>query len=443
MVSSKLLAKNFVYLLIGELFSRLLQFLYIRRLSTLIGVESYGQYEWAFSIVVFGFMIVTLGTQVLGVKEYNKTDDKEGLYSIIFTIKLILSILVILSINITAFFVANSTYQILLFLASLKLVGDAFDGEWFFQAQSKMSKIALRGIIWHSSSLIMLEIFVTGPFDISIAVAVYSFAYLFSSFYLTFEYLKENKLRLIFKWKESLRVIKLSLPIAVSFFSIMAIQRMDLLMIEALLEEPNYFMGIYSGAVKLMIVASLFSTLIQKVVFPKFSAENTTESKEKNFRLSLRVILTVGFIISTIFYAFSSELVSLQFSNEFSEVSDLLKYFSVKILLVYLASSIGVLLFSLNIDKSLMIIFVSAALINFILNYFFIPQYDMYGATIASIISELSIVIFYYYLIVKHLKKYFLGTIMRISIAGLISFFAVVFFKENFNLALSIILAFK
>jgi len=210
-------------------------------------------------------------------------------------------------------------------------------------------------------------------------------------------------------WRVSLRRAKELLqecwPLIVSSFAIYIYADIDQLMLGFLLKDNKAQLGFYAAAVKISRLLDTFPMILAASIVPKLA-----RLKDKNHEDYLQKI-QIYFDVSTAFWIATAIPVSILspyivhgiYGEKFSA--------SIPVLSLYVWSQFnaiwGVARSSvLTIEKKLhlMPIFtIIGAVVNIVLNYFFIPNYGAMGATIATIITY-AVVIFLINFLIKDLR---------------------------------------
>jgi len=163
--------------------------------------------------------------------------------------------------------------------------------------------------------------------------------------------------------------------------------------------------GIYAAAfVVLMTIYYIPGVIYQKYLLPKIHAWANFDKETLLivFQAGNGLMLSLGLVLSLLIYFFSPLFIPLFFGDDYVESIKALQILAVCIPIRFLATSIESPLFTLNFMKWKTSIMGLVAFLNIALNYLLIPSFSYTGAAIATVISELTLLILY--LIVINLK---------------------------------------
>lgn len=206
---------------------------------------------------------------------------------------------------------------------------------------------------------------------------------------LSIYYAKESY-QFVFVFSKLKEMLSFSFPVVFSSIAVFLSLYIDRIAIQDLLGLE--YLGIYGVAYKFAMIAGLvmvgFQSSLSPLIYKYYKEDSTPKSIERLFNgFSIFMLLI---IVASIF--FSKEVVILMTSEEFYNASTLIT----PLVIAVFFSRLYIFTPGLSIAKKTSIIaivsFVSA-IINTILNYFFIPIYGILGAALGTMVS--SILIFF------------------------------------------------
>ena len=287
---------------------------------------------------------------------------------------------------------------------ALSIAFNIFDISWLFTGLEDFKYISIRNIVCKATAFLFLITLVKGSNDF--------FTYVFivvlgdGSNKIANIFFVRNVVRFKAKnlnLKRHLRSIfyLVFVNLAIELYSLM-----DITMMNFMCSKDRIAFYKYAHQIQIMLLQVV--NTITLVLVPRISIYN----KEKNFQgfnslvskgLKLIIILSAPMIVGLFFTADS--LIVMIYGDSFIATAHLLKIFS----LLLLISPIGYLLGSRVLlatgHENLMIFAVGGgAAVNFVANWILIPKYYEFGATIASIIGEIVLMIIYVYMGKKHFK---------------------------------------
>jgi len=201
--------------------------------------------------------------------------------------------------------------------------------------------------------------------------------------------------------------------------------------------------GTYSAAYRLMSVLLFIPGIVTSVLYPILyqlgvgDMEKHKQTVEKIFKF----LTAIGLLISLLFFLLADPIIYFLYGAKFAAAGPALKLLSWFFLLEAMSFTIGDVLTTTNNQWTRTLIQGSAALGNVILNYFMIKQWGIYGASAATLITEVFILLAYLFAV---RKKVYDITIARqlpgVLLAGL-GLCAVVLLLPNANFFVSAFLA--
>lgn len=199
-------------------------------------------------------------------------------------------------------------------------------------------------------------------------------------------YQKINLFKIKLDFTFLLIIFKQSYPFALLVLLMGLYTRMDMVMIEYLLEQGAHEAGIYAQAFRVLDAVAMFAFLFATLLLPMFSKMlKQKESVAQLVKLSFLLIITPSlvFVIGTVFYGW--ELMKLMYHEHYDESTHIFKVLILGFLPIASSYIFGTLLTANNNIRYLNYVAFSGLLINFITNIILIPIYGGYGAAIASL----------------------------------------------------------
>jgi len=209
-----------------------------------------------------------------------------------------------------------------------------------------------------------------------------------------------------FKFKPDLKMLKSSLvfsiPALPTLLSAWILNLSDRIFVDHYI-SPNA-LGIYSLGYKIASIIGFAFTAIDMSYMPLFFklANSKIESDLLKIKLLNRIYLSLLLLLVFIVSLFSKEFIIIFFSKDFFDSYKIIMIVSFVFFLSQFCSLISKNLSQSKKVKQGMYIDLSAALLNICFNFFLIPNFGIYGAAWATLLSFLFSVIVYYYYSLKH-----------------------------------------
>ena len=442
----KTLFKNISWVTTSQVIINLCAFLWTIAIARYLGVNDYGILSFAISFTVLLGMGTDIGMSTFATREISQDRSKTQKYiNNVIPFKILLSvalffvtalILIILGYNKLTIEVALIISIETIFICMIKFIGGVFQA----YENQKINSIGemIAGILLLIFTLIVIAL------DLGlVGVAVsYALAYLVFLLHMVFNMNKsfgipKFEFDLAF-WKKT--AMK-SIPFGLSLFFYTVYFSIDVVMIQFL--AGDYATGIYNSAYKIVSVFAAFYVIYQYVIFPlmsKLYAENTNLLKisfESSFKYSLLILLPISIGV----YFYSPYIINLIYSSQYALASPAMQILIWTVVFLFINGVATSLLNSIGKEMDVTKIYLIAAIFNIIINYLLIPNYTYIGASIATVLSEILILVLMMYSISKTEYKPDLSlvkTIVKLIICGIILTIALYLLNVSLWLAIPI-----
>lgn len=363
-----------------------------------LGPEELGLFNYAISLVTLFSPFAALGLNSIVIRELSKDPlQKDQLLGTSFALKLVASLLT--SLFIVIFIIAiKPSDRLLQWLIGIIATGTIFSAfevvSFWFQSriESKNIVIAKRTVYFLIAGLRVISVQAQAPLLafawirlLELALGAFALMLMYSS--------KDNN---FFTWKVDFKLARKLLSeswtLIISGLTIYIYSKIDQIMLGSLLQDASE-LGYYSIAVKLSEFFDFLPMVLHTSLLPKLT-ELKVQNKEiyiKRFQayfdLSILLWLAVAIPVSLL----SPIIVNLLYGEDFAK--------SAIILSIYIWGQFGT---SLGLARSAFMIIegklnlsvylsVFGAVLNIVLNLFFIPNFNAIGATIATLITYFTV----------------------------------------------------
>lgn len=425
--------KNFILYYLYQASILLSTFIITPYISKTLGSENLGIYSFTFSIANLLYVIAELGTSTYAVKviAINK-DNKLNLSKAFLEIELMTVYTTVICVLIYIIFSSFQTKYFIYFILWLFfLISAAFDITWFYAGIERFDEIFIKNIILRVLGVISVFLFVKNKNSLSIYIVIHScmylvpFALMWTSLpkYISIKNVQVSITNIVNHLKESF--VYFIPTIASSLYMII-----DKSMLGFMIDDKRES-GYYEMASEVMIFGKTLTAIVISHIFqPKASYSYNIGDKEsikKFIYLSsdFTLFLSIGMIFGI--FSVSHIFVPVFFGLDFLPVEFLLKIMSPLLIITSIAYILEYeYLMPASKGKNINIYVGLGAIINIILNLFFIYYMRSTGAVIASIITETFILVCFFinsdnivnlYKIIKlSFKKIISGIIMSLII---------------------------
>ena len=241
---------------------------------------------------------------------------------------------------------------------------------------------------------------------------------------------KTRLLKLKWNFAFNLHILKDGLPYALLGLLMACYNRMDSVMLLALVEDNGVSSGIYASGFRLVDSANMVAYLFSVILLPliaKMIKENQRINAVVGAAFHLLLIITLGFVAVSLCY--STELMELLYNKHITESAKVYRILSFCFIPISMTYIFGTVLTANGSLKYLNLIAGLGMIMNIGLNFILIPLFKENGAAMTSLITQSVTAILQAWLALKIFKikfewKYCLKIISFIVIVFFISIFA-------------------
>lgn len=434
--------KNYIYRLIYEILAVITPFITAPYVSRVLGADGIGVYSYTSSLMTYFTLFAALGTATYGAREIAQHRDNRAETSKLFwEIELMTvgtSMVCIVGWCFVIVFSQNYRWYYIALLPTL--LGTMFDISWFFTGLEEIKYIVMRNIVCKILGVLLLFLLVHEKNDLITYLIINSMISLLGSLsmwtYIPKMTQKVDVSSLKFKrhFKETL--VYFVPTIATSIYTVL-----DKTLI-GVITNSTYENGYYEQATKIInIMKSVVFSAVNAVMGARISylfSKNKIDEVKNRITKSLNFIYLLAFGCVFGLIAIADNFVPWFFGEGYEPVILLLRIMAPIILVIGTSNCLGSQYYNPSGQRAKSAKFIIlGSCVNLLLNLILIPHYGAIGATIASVIAELSITFFY----VKMSDGFMsIGIIWRCSykriIAGIVMLVTVMQLKRGLALPL-------
>lgn len=383
---------NIVYKLSSILFP-LITYPYVSRILL---ADNLGRVSFFTSLTNYMLMIGSLGISTYGIRIVAKTRNNKRELSVVVKELLIINLVVtfIASLFLIASIIFVEKFQknlLLMFISLCQILIAPLGMEWLYGGLEQYEYIAKRSITMKIISLIFIFLFVHEKEDYIIYAAILMLGYI-GNYICNFVYSKKFiDYSIKQKWKLK-RHLKAVLILFASILAINIYTNVDTLMLGFI--KGDRAVGLYDVACKGKLVLLSLINAISTVLFPRLSyylAEKDIVSYNKVLKKSISVIMGIAIPLSIFFVIEAKDVVIFLGGNAYEDAT-LCMQILMPILIISGFSNItgNQILLPHGKDISYMRAVMTGAIVDIILNLFFMPRYSLYGAAFATLMAEIA-----------------------------------------------------
>lgn len=421
----KSLTKNYIYNLVYQILTLVLPLITTPYISRVLGAENIGIYSYTYSILSYFLLFGALGVALYGQREIAYAGEdvvkrKKSFWEIQicrFLAAFIASVIYFI------FFMRNGEYSVYYKIWFLELIAIGLDISWFFQGIEEFKKTVTRNVIVRIVSVTLIFILVKAPEDLIKYITIYAVADLIGNLSLWLylpKYFKGIKIKNINAFTHLPGIIMLFIPqIASQIYNLL-----DKTMIGNMVLNKSE-VGYYEQAQKVIRILITIVTSLGIVMIPRMASTFASGDREKlidYMKKSFKFVFFLAFPMMFGIMSISKSFVPVFFGGGYEKVIILINVMAPNIILNGMASVIGTqYLLPTKKQKEYTVAILAGLAVNFVLNYILIRTQYSVGASIATIVSELALVIVEFYVIRKDINiKEVLKSSFNYLLAGLV-----------------------
>ena len=427
-MAKKSITKNYIYNMVYQVLTLILPLITTPYLSRVLGAEGIGIYGYTYAIVTYFILFGSLGVALYGQREIAYAQENVEARKKVFIEIIIFRFVTVFIASIFYFFifVNGAKYQIYYRILLLELIAAGFDISWFFQGMEEFKRTVTRNVLVRICSVTLVFLLVKTREDLAKFTLIYSLADLIGNMSLWLylpRYLKGVKVKNINVLKHLPQIVLLFIPqIANQIYKIL-----DTTMIGKIVENKTET-GYYEQAQKVIRLLLTIVTSLGVVMIPRMASTYASGDKEKikNYlKMSFKFVFFLAFPIMLGIISISSSFVPIFFGKGYDKVIILINIISPILILMGMGNVLGTqYLLPTKKQKEYTISVTIGVVVNFILNYILIHLYESVGASIATVLSELVVVIAQYQYIKKEINFNNLVELgWKYLVSGIIMFF--------------------
>ena len=393
------IVKNYLYNLSYQVLVLLTPLITTPYISRTLGAKGVGIYSYRYSIVAYFSIFAALGMQIYGQLRLAAVREKKEEFSKLF-FQILITKLITAALSITAYY----SYVLLLvtenkdiaLVLGLNIAATFLDISWFLQSIEEFKRTAIRNYIVKICSLILIFCFVKDEND----VLIYALILQGSVFVGNISLWIGIKKYLVPVRIESLEVknhLLQSLAYFVPTLASTLYSYFDKTMIGFFSSTVQN--GFYEQAYKLENVSITIVSSLSIVIMPRIAFLYGSKNKGEIDRILKKTSRTMIFLAAPIaagLFSISNTLIPWFLGEEFLPSIPLLKMFSFILLIDVIKDFYGTqILIPTKHQREYNIATVLGTLVNITFNYLLIRRFYALGACVASVISEVFVIVLF------------------------------------------------
>ena len=389
------ISKNVSWILFQNIYTMLLGLILTGIVARHYGTEGYGYINFGSSFVSLFSFIAIFGTNHIIMKDLSETKfDKGTVLGSNLLVRTILSIIALIINQVFALLMYDKKINIIVLLFNINTILCSLDVLVYF-AQSRLQNkmISLSKIV--SVTFFSISKIIVLVLDLSIEyyVITYLIETIIYNILLFISYKKITKEEII-KWKIDKKYIrnllKKSKYYAISSLMVTIYLRIDQVMIGTLFQDKSQ-VGIYSAAVRISEIWTFVPLSIITSYKPVIinSKEKNKDVYKKNLSIAYNIVSIVCFVFVVGIILFGKIGINILYGKAYASSYLPLIILTIGIWFGVLGNIHYIWMMCENKEKYSMFYSFCGSITNIIFNMILIPKYGIFGAAIATLISQI------------------------------------------------------
>lgn len=388
------IVKNYLYNVGYNILILLTPLLTVPYISRVLGPTGVGINATTNSVITYFLLAGTVGITIYGNREIAFIrEDFEKRSQVFWEIELLqITTIGLAYLAFCIFLFFQNQLKMYFFYQSFLIIAGAFDISWFFMGLEDFKKTVLRNILVKIISLFVIFVLVKTKNDVGIYILILSLSQLLGNFTL-WPYLNRivrvPKIATLHIFKHLKPSLSLFIPqVAITIY--LAVNKTMLWQLDNV-TAPGYYD--YSDKLIKLVLAIVTST--GTVMLPHIAnlyARKKMKQVKEYLYISFDFVLFIAIPMCFGIVALATSLAPWFFGSEFTMVNKLLMIEAPVIILIGLSNVIGQqYLLPTKQTRTYTVSVVLGAVTNIVINIPLILKYGVYGAMIATLLSELTV----------------------------------------------------
>ena len=385
--------KNAWWLIAGRITQMIVSLFISIITARYLGPNNYGIINYGTAYVTFFMSFCTLGINSIIIKDFVDHPKEQGkTIGTTLLLRIVSSSISILMIICSVSIIDKNeplTISVTV-LCAMGLVFQVFDTiNYWFQSLylSKITSMATL-LAYLITSIYKITLFLLNK-DIRWFAFASSIDYIFLALFLYIVYKKYHGPKLSFSWEKGKYLLSKSYHYILSGMMVAIYGQTDKLMLKHMLNETS--VGYFSLASSInsmwvFVLSAIIDSMYPTIV--RLSLKNKDEFDKKNRQL-YALIIYISIFVAFIFMCFGKIAIKIIYGEAYLGAANPLKIITWYTIFAYLGVARNSWIVCENKQKYLKYMYLSAAIINIVLNYILIPVWGASGAAFASLITQI------------------------------------------------------
>lgn len=432
----KKLTSNFIYQSLYQLMLIILPIITVPIVSHALGPKGLGMFNYINSITQYFVLVAGLGLANYGVREIATVrDDKNELSKKFWELQIFNMVIAggtLVLYIIFAIFMENTQYYLIM---SLVVLGAFFDISWFYIGIEDFKFVTLANGVIKVISFTAIVLFIHDSSNLFEYFLIQAMNIFLSQLALWLFILKKITIVKV-SLKQAFQHLKPALNFFIGKIAITLYTNLNKTLLGIL--ASTVVVGYYSNSLQLVIIIVTLVGTLDAVLLPRMSNLFANNKENEILRvmttaIHLELFITIPAMFGIILT--NEKLINWFFGEEFSFIRNVVPWFAPLVVIMPLGIAIvRQYLMPMNHIKDFNISVITGAVIGVIINIILIPKIGIWGAVIATLVSESLVTFIRVVDLIKRTEfKFHLSKIFLYFFSGLIMYVIVNFFTQNMN----------
>lgn len=404
----KSITKNSIYYAIYQALNVIFPFLTGMYVARILLPDAVGTVAYAQNIAQYFVIFAFLGIPTYGVREIakvrNDREERSKVYSELLVINFISTCIFSAVYLIVILSVTSFRENLPLYLVTGSAIAlNALNNSWLYEGMEEFRYISIRNIVFKAMCFLLLVLLVRGPENYiwyaAITVLGTAGNYVLNMAYAP-KFVRFGIKNLNLKRHMTSIMLLVVVNLAIELYSLV-----DVTMLGAMSTSKNVAYYSYASRINkifIQVINAFTIVIVPRIAF--YYKENRQEDFNRLLSKTLETIFVLGIPLVVGIQICASDAIELIYSSAFLPSANVLRILS----FVLIISPVGYLLGSRVLlvtdhEKTMVLCVGIGAVVNVVGNAILIPRFVEYGAAIASVMSEIVVMLVY----VNFGKKYF------------------------------------
>jgi len=362
-----------------------------------LGPSNYGLINYAGAYTTFFAAICTLGINSVIVKEFVDNSEREG--EIIGTALLLRAISSFASaaliVGISSVLDAGeTTTQIVVGLCSVGCIFQIFElFKYWFQAKLQSKVTAITTLVAYIITAIYKVILLINGKSVEYFAFATTVDYICVGMVLFVCYIRHGGQKLCISLQYGKQLLKKSYHFIFPSLMVAVYAQTDKIMLKHMMNDAE--IGYYSTAIALSNMwCFILSAIIDSLYPPIMEAFSRDKAQfDKKNKMLYAIVFYLAMFVSVFFTILGKPLIALLYGNAYAPAVGPLRIVTWYTAFSYLGVARNAWIVCMKKQKYLKYIYCSSAIINVVLNFFFIPLWGASGAAAASLVTQIATIV--------------------------------------------------